>query len=116
MNETLLPLLNITQTEFFTVQLKASANVRGIPIGTGACKAVRLRVNVLVRNSQTATPIAANERLVYYGDRNSQEFELYAGDGVMFTPSSELIICQDLSEVYIRSNGAANVVQVLKYL
>lgn len=84
----------ITQSHFETVRFNASSLGQGIEIGQGACLAVILRLNRYVFNNTTGTENTI--RQIYYGDRTRQECELLRGE------SSEIIFCNDLSEVFIR--------------
>lgn len=107
----------ITRTEFFTLAVPYTPNV-GIPIGQGACKAVVLKVNSLIRNSDDAPIIGT----LYYGDSKSQERELIGftigGGGIFsYSNSSDVIFCTDLSQVFVRQglNGLEVPLQVIKY-
>lgn len=109
----LLLMNNITRTQFATINLPATAGAKGLPIGDiggGKCIAVILRINQAVLDSLTATAIATNQTLAYYGDARGQFFELRAG------VNSEIIFCKDLTEVYVRGIGIATTVQVLIYV
>ncbi len=96
----------ITKTRFFTLPV-AITLATGAEIGTGKCKAVILRLNKYTRNTTTGAVQAVET--AYYGDAKSQEFELLSGI------DSEIIFCEDLSEVFIRTAEACTV-QVLVYL
>lgn len=89
--------LGIDRTEFQTIAIPAVSLERGMPLGIGKCTAVILRLNLIQLNALSGA--AGNAVVqVYYGDRNSQLFELIRGS------NSELIICKDLSEIYIRTS------------
>lgn len=86
--------LGITRTEFRTIDVPLSADA-GKEIGQGRCTAVKLRLNRIRYNLIAGTP--QDCLFIYYGDRNNQRWELERGE------TSELIICKDLSEVYVKS-------------
>ncbi len=96
----------IKKTRFFTIPL-AVTNETGVEIGIGKCRAVILRLNKYTRNT-TSGAVQAVET-AYYGDAKSQEFELLSGI------DSEILFCEDLSEVFVRTAEACNI-QVLVYL
>lgn len=98
------------KTIFKTIVIPTTALNQGIPIGQGKCKAVLLRLNNTILNNSAGTLIPVAERNVYYGDANGQFFELTNGQ------TSELILCEDLSEVYIRGNGTLNRIQAMIYV
>lgn len=96
----------IVLTKFTNARLERAMVSTGIEIGRGKCRAVILRLNQYDRNSTNATLQAVEQ--AYYGDSQSQEFELLRG------VDSELIFCNDLSEVFVRAPEACNI-QVLIY-
>lgn len=104
-------LTEFTKTRFITTPITFTPNT-GIPVGEGACKAVRLRVNALGHN--LAAAFQGFQAAVYYGDARSQENELIFAatrDGankLLFYQSewTPLIYCQNLEEVFIRSGYA----------
>lgn len=92
-------------TEFLTIALNKTLTA-GIAIGQGECKAVRLKLNALQRN--TALALQAGLFIgFYYGDSERQEAE-YSVLGVAGTSLNSiadwtpLIYCKDLSDVFIR--------------
>lgn len=89
--------------------IPAGALAKGIPLGQGKCLAVRMYLNSLVNNTQTATATAANLRQIYYGDSDNQPIELIAGT------YTHLLYCQDLQDIFVRCNGIANTVQIIIY-
>ncbi len=108
-NEQKLDLLlkrGLTKTSFRTIPVAVSQTV-GKPIGLGECKAVILRLNNYTRNTTTGAVQAVET--AYYGDEQTQEFELLRGI------DSEIIFCEDLSEVFVRTAEACTI-QVLVYL
>lgn len=104
-----------TKTRFITVPITETLN-GGIPLGSGACKAVRLRLNTFNRNVITllnndiTVPV-----FIYYGDSQSQECELFAygqlqggAQNVYINGDwSPKIYCENLEDVFIRYAGAA---------
>jgi len=93
------------KTRFITVPITQTLD-KGIAIGQGACKAVRLRLNAFQRNSIN-TPTAGEQFFIYYGDSQTQENELLAiflgqRAGYDWSP---LIYCENLEEVHIRYAG-----------
>lgn len=113
-SSTLLPIIGATKTNFATISIPQTANgvnyTQGRPIGNGKCKAVMLRLNALFRNSTSAV---YSPSTIYYsagfylGDQNRQEYEVLAGT------NSPLIICNDLSEVWVRLSQAVLIVSEL---
>lgn len=88
------------RTKFYTVQVPARANVKGLPLGTGACRGVIVKINQGVLNNPTTQ--AANElRACYIGDSDAQNWELT-------TELSVSIPCRDLSEIFVRNGFAVN--------
>lgn len=102
--------MNIVTTQIKTIVIPATSDLIGMPLGIGKCSAVVLYLNRYVYNTTTATEIPANQRIIYYGDKESQARELIAG------LQSDIIFCKDLSDVYIRNNGVENVIQATIYL
>lgn len=107
------------KTRFISVPINTSSNT-GIPIGQGACKAVRLKLNALIRNAKTGLNVFVSS--AYYGDSQSQECELVAGfnpigglTATLFYQSewTPKIYCQNLEEVFIRSQLDDLVLQVM---
>lgn len=96
--------LGVTRTKFLTVSAnKPGANFNlGQAIGQGLCKAVKLHVNAYTRNANTL--LVATNFYIYYGDPLAQEHELTVvnNSGNVNTRDSELIICSDLNQVWIR--------------
>lgn len=107
-----------TKTRFITVPIKQTLE-QGIAIGQGKCKAVRLKLNTFFRNTLELVALGTPLQpfLVYYGDSQTQENELFAnstydtvtGDGIEsiicigdWTPK---IYCTNLEEVFIRYGG-----------
>lgn len=103
----------INHTQFETITIPASANLAGIPLGQGKCKAVKLLLNNYVLNTETATAVADAQRVAYYGDRTRQNAELPRNVNGLWSP---VIFCEDLSDVYVRSNGVETHVQVMIYM
>ncbi len=99
-------LQGIAKTKFIAVPVAVTLT-QGVPIGMGKCRAVILRLNQYTRND-TGGGLQAVEA-AYYGDDQSQEFELLRG------VDSEIIFCTDLQEVFIRSAEACTV-QILIYI
>ena len=99
----------ITKTEFKIIRVAVTPEV-GITLGQGGnaigCKAVILRLNQYERNSTNGTLQGVEQ--MYYGDAQSQEFELLRG------VDSELIFCNNLQEVFVRTPTACTV-QILLY-
>jgi len=101
-SSSLLMTLGATSTKFFTKQVYSQGGVnyaQGFPIGNGKCKAVTLKVNALFRNvNSNIYTVLGNfyGGCIYVGDNNRQEYEVLAGI------ESPLIICNDLSEVWVR--------------
>jgi len=106
----LLKQLGVTRTRFTTVIVPATAVDKGFALGEGKCKAVVLQINALVYNSATLTSIPNSQKGLYYGDSNQQRLELFA-----FLTTSEVFICKDLSDIYIKGRGITTEVQVLIY-
>lgn len=86
--------LGVTRVEFKTIQVPLSLD-QGKEIGQGRCCAVRLRLNQVQYNVTAGTAQAC--LFVYYGDRNNQRWELERGE------TSELLICKDQSEIFVKS-------------
>lgn len=87
------------RTKFYTIQVPARSNVKGIPLGSGACRGVIVKINQGVLNDPTTQ--AANQlRACYIGDSDSQNWELT-------TELSVSIPCRDLSEIFVRNGFAA---------
>lgn len=106
-----------TKTRFITVPIKETLD-KGIPIGSGECKAVRLHLNTFRRNS--ILPVTGNAQetpfYVYYGDSQSQENELTAFCSVdtdikTLSDWSPIIYCENLEEVFIRYGGQSTSAQ-----
>lgn len=95
--------LGITKTRVTSIPV-TSSNVYGIPIGQGKCKAVVLKANHFIPN--TTTPQISNvQGYFYYGDSQQQSYEYIVNVGAANVPnvrSSELIICNDLQDVWVR--------------
>lgn len=94
-----------TRTRFSSVVVKVD-NLQGVPVGMGKCKAIKIRPNQFVINSNNLQAVTVQDRL-YYGDSKQQTFEypLTVGADRLAGANpfaSELIYCQDLSEVYLR--------------
>lgn len=83
----------LTRTRSFYVIVPEN-DEQGIPIGKGACKAVILRLNKYRYNTKNVSKV----EYIYFGDSNAQQFELDIGE------ESQLIVCQDLSEIYVRTS------------
>lgn len=92
-------LRDITETKFTTIVVKQSL-IKGVPIGFGECKAVRLRVNLRVRN--VTNTLAITQILLYYGDEKSQERELLRNN------DSPLIITDRLEKVFVRNANSGD--------
>lgn len=105
----------ITKTRFINIPI-AYTPERGIPIGQGECKAVRLRINAFQRNSIVA--VSADPVIVYFGDSQSQENELIAfyanaaNKAFLQNDWSPEIKCTDLSQVFIRNGINGSVINV----
>lgn len=84
--------MGLTRTRTFYLIVPENEEL-GIPIGTGACKGVILRLNTYRYNSKTKSKV----EYIYYGDSTAQQYELEIGK------ESQLILCQDLSEIYART-------------
>lgn len=95
---TLLALAGVTKTNYITVPVLANAS-KGIKLGNGGCKAVVLRLNQYARNTVTDT-FGATKACFYIGDANRQEFEVLGGI------NSQVIFCNDLSEIWVRVPAA----------
>src|SRR4051812_13115889 len=93
-NYTLTGFLGITFSELKTVKVEANTTETGIALGQGECKAVRIRLNAFTRNSNA---VAIVPEYFYYGDSQSQEFELETG------VNSELIPCTNLNQIWVRN-------------
>lgn len=101
--------LGATRTQFETIQTRgSSAFYNGMPLGQGACKAVLLQTNALIRNTTVSLP--AQQRVFYVGDATRQEHQRIDSNWGMIP-----IFCKDLSEVYVRGNAAVTI-QILIYL
>jgi hypothetical protein len=96
----------ITKTRFATITVPV--NDKGIPLGQGKCKAVVLHLNYYVlNNSDVFQNTDFNGSGIYYGDSNQQTCELLFNTtsqnaGGINTRSSNIIFCNDLSEVWVR--------------
>lgn len=110
--------IGATKSSFFAIHVHATLTAtQGIKIGSGKCKAVRLRLNALTRDTQTAifsVDGVQNQGCFYLGDANRQEYEVLAGT------DSPLILCNDLSEVWVRFPpylyvAPAGAIQVIVY-
>ncbi len=94
------------KTSFLSLPLAVTPNV-GVPIGEGACRAVRLHLNVFSRNDVT---LIGDTYYCYYGDSQRQECQLVATGATGGLPSvpsiidhwSPLIYCTNLSQVFYR--------------
>ena len=103
-NREVLALLGVKQTNFFTIEAPSNDTL-GAPIGIGACKAVILKFNYFNRNvvplaanaySINITDFPASSYVMYYGDRNRQEVELFAG------LESPILFVRDLQDIWVR--------------
>lgn len=104
----------IERTKFFTIALPTRTNLKGVSIGSGACRGILAQTRDFAFNASTGA--AAVERVFYIGDSDAQEWQKVAS-GL----PSQIIPCRDLSEIYIRngiSGGTAVVqhVQVMVFL
>lgn len=108
-----------TKTTFKTKPIAAStgSTATGVPIGQGKCKAVRLRINALIRDSLNPTSIY---NVGYYGDSQAQENELFAGvdttGGNLIAYQSDWtpkIYCQNLEEIFVRGTGNPFQLQIM---
>lgn len=96
----------ITKTRFATITVPV--NNKGIQLGQGKCKAVVLHLNYCVLNQATEYQNGGERGGgIYYGDQNQQTCELLfnttsADASGINTRSSEIIFCNDLSEVWVR--------------
>lgn len=91
----LLQRAGITKTRFAALHIPSNVN-QGIPIASqGKCKAVVLRLNAFELDTDTEITIPA----IYYGDAQRQQYELITGI------NSQIIFCDDLSEVWVRYAG-----------
>ena len=96
----------ITKTRFATITVPV--NNKGIQLGQGKCKAVVLHLNYYLANSinpQTVREAGG----IYYGDSNQQTVELLLKTSTangnppnINTRSSNIIFCNDLSEIWVR--------------
>lgn len=99
----------ITKTRFATITVPV--NDKGTPLGQGKCKAVVLHLNFYVLNgSDTQQSGGAGDEAggIYYGDSNQQTCELLLSSTAQATTnintrSSNIIFCNDLSEVWVRA-------------
>ena len=110
-NEFLLRLLanGLTQSKSINVPLRASGIGKPL-LEKGACKAVVLRLNEYVRDTETQT----DAPYFYYGDSNEQNIEVLRGI------NSQVVFCDDLSEVFVRypvlsGRDAQIVIRVIVY-
>lgn len=103
-NREILALLGVKQTNYLTVDVPSNDNA-GAAIGVGGCKAVILRFNYFNRNvvplaanaySINITGFPASSYVLYYGDANRQETELFAGF------DSPIIFAEDLQDIWVR--------------
>jgi hypothetical protein len=94
-----LGLLGITETIFDTVKVEQTLE-KGIPIGKGKCKAVRLQLNQYVRNSVTG--VAAPQAAVYFGDSQAQNTE------ILRSTITHLIVTDRLEKIFVRNAYAAD--------
>lgn len=101
----------ITKTRFATITVPV--NNKGIAIGQGKCKAVILHLNFFVLD--TSDTLQGTERAggIYYGDQNQQTCELLqnstnADARGINNRSSNIIFCNDLSEVWVRGKPKFN--------
>lgn len=85
------------KTIFKTVIIPASAGNFGKPIGDGKCLGVIIKNNAYILNGAALTNIPASERFLYVGDMSGQFWQLVSNS------STDLILCEDLSEIYVRS-------------
>ena len=92
--KTMLALAGVNQTNFITIPV-STLESEGVPLGSGKCVAVVLRVNLYDRNTQTLVGGDGGAQF-YIGDANRQEYE------VVFGINSQVIFCSDLSEVWVR--------------
>lgn len=102
-------LARITKTEFKSLPISQTVS-EGIPLSTagGKCKAVVLKFNTFARNDTAG--LAVVPTYCYYGDSQAQDRELLRG------VSSDIIFCDDLSEVFVRNPFAADItIQYLIY-
>lgn len=96
----------ITKTRFATITVPV--NDKGIPLGQGKCKAVVLHLNYFLLNDNEFTQNdGGTAGGIYYGDSNQQTCELLfnttpATTLGINTRSSNIIFCNDLSEVWVR--------------
>ena len=100
------------RVQFETIIIPATAFRNGIPLGIGKCKGVILQLNTLALNTTTAAQIAANQRVLYYGDATRQQMELVGAPDSLLA-RSPFIPCGDLSDIWVRGNGVANTLQVM---
>lgn len=95
-------------TRFGVVDVPISSFRAGFPLGRGKCKAVLFKPALYALNTTTGNTLPTSaQRWIYIGDGNSQDFEvLEVGGG----EAEAIVLCQDLSEVYVRN--ATGIVQV----
>jgi len=98
----------ITKTRFATITVPV--NDKGIPLGQGKCKAVVLHLNYYLLNGNQNTQSMSYAGGIYYGDSNQQTCELLfntinAASNSINTRSSNIIFCNDLSEVWVRGKA-----------
>lgn len=91
----LLQRAGITKSRFIGFNIPSNLN-QGIPLATqGKCKAVVIRLNKFEIDTDTEIAVPA----IYYGDAQRQQYELITGI------NSQIIFCDDLSEVFVRYTG-----------
>lgn len=103
----------LTLTAVKNIPLKAGDIGKAISVAGGACKAVILQLNKYALNT---TDVLKTEYF-YFGDALSQNFEVIRGF------PSQLIFCENLSQVFLRYPDLVNsvgweeniIIQVLVY-
>lgn len=99
--------LDANTTTWLTIPVKkptTTVTKQGVSLGQGPCSAVRLSVNAYAHDTSPAALVVATNFFIYYGDVTRQEKELIIVDnaGHVNTFDSGLILCRDLSEVFVR--------------